>query len=162
MALELCDREKAKMYADLPELDEQKRNLWLLIARNLLQEKPAENVKSNLAWLLDPQKSANWLQLDDLIPLLPKKVKLKEIKHLLSMGMEKRTRQLSALKESVKQIGSSTKEMEVEQRRLISQHVTVSPNMNCNLCSQLIFREKFYAFPCEHSFHFYCILDFIR
>ena len=26
----------------------------------------------------------------------------------------------------------------------------------------MIFREKFYAFPCEHSFHFYCILDFIR
>ena len=38
LALEIGDREKAKMYADLPELDEIKRDLWLLIARTLLQE----------------------------------------------------------------------------------------------------------------------------
>jgi len=52
--------------------------------------------------------------------------------------------------------------MDEERRRQMQKHITVFPSQTCILCNQIIFREKFYAFPCKHSFHRLCVLHFVK
>jgi len=91
IALELDELEVVRKYADLPDLGAQRRELWLIVAQELIKPySEFTDLKDKLKFLL----SSPCLQLDDILPLLPKTLKIKDLKPILIKGIRKRTAKL--------------------------------------------------------------------
>lgn len=159
------------MLANRPKSKLQCKQLWMMIAEELLVVQMEDIVpqsgkqftmklRGSLEILLKSEQSC--LTIEDILPLLPPKTKMKEIKKFLSSRITGRMDEINRLKKNIERKSKEIQKLQDSKKKKGKSHILVDPNQKCDLCKQTIFSEEFYVFSCKHSLHRYCIIRMFK
>ena len=159
--------DEAKKLASRASTFAQRKQLWLLIAKELLVVQMRDIADPNgeifktklreaLGLLLTSQDTC--LTIEDILPLLPAKTKMREIKRFLSQRVTERMSEINSLRRNIESQSKEIDKLQETKRRKGKSHILVDPNQQCDLCRQIIFSEEFYVFSCKHALHRFCII----
>ena len=171
LALATNKNEEAQKLANRARTSPQRKQLWLLIAQQLLVVQLGEvgdptsdrfkfKLREALAILLTSQESC--LRIEDVLPLLPPKTKMREIKRFLSQRVTDRMKEINGLRRNIEGQSIEIEKLQETKRKKGKSHILVDPNQQCDLCRQIIFSEEFYVFSCKHSLHRFCIIRMLQ
>ena len=110
LALESGKLVEAQTIANRPSASESKKAMWTLIAKEMLEvqqnefeDQQSERAKTKLKQSFDVLLSeSSCLTIEDLIPMLPAKTKMRDIKRLLTSRITERVQFLDSLKTTIK------------------------------------------------------------
>ena len=154
-AIEYNCIELGKKYANMPSDQWIRKELWLSIARYVMENN--SDVQTTFELINESNGS---LTLNEILKYIAPKVKLKFIRDdVLSQVNDYDTKILHS-KSKLRELNEVAKEIGEFQREVIGHPIHLPTNMSCNKCNQsLTNTEPFYAFPCRHAFHLHCLLD---
>ena len=113
-------------------------------------------LRGALEILLKSEQSC--LTIEDVLPLLPPKTKMKEIKKFLSNRITDRMSEINRLKKNIERKSKEVQTLQDSKKKKGKSHILVDPTQKCDLCKHSIFSEEFYVFSCKHAMHRYCII----
>eukprot|EP01038_Epipyxis_sp_PR26KG_P012525 gene12525-16800_t len=132
-----------------------KKKLWLVIAKNAIEEegvdmsKPIQLIK----------ESAGILTIDDLLPHLPDFTEIDLFKEEICQTLEQVGSKISNLKSQMDELAESANSTVTELENMKNKAYSVSSQyQKCEHCSEVLFGKQFYLFPCSHGFHSHCLL----
>lgn len=152
-ALEI-DLELAKTVAKRAATDDQKKSLWLLVAGHVVKEDV--HAKGALALI---QESDGYLQIEDLLPLLPEFTEIDLFKEEICLALEQSESQIETLKAEMEELSESAEAINDELDSMKKRGFSVSSTQRCEHCMKPLFSGQFYLFPCSHGFHTHCLLE---
>ena len=112
--------------------------------------------KENLRILLQSKESC--LHIEDILPLLHKKTKMREIKIYLAQRVKNKIEDINFSKKDIEEQSKEIQKLHESKKKKGKSHILVDPSQKCDLCQQTIFSEEFYVFSCKHSLHRFCIV----
>lgn len=140
----------AKQYAMLPSDDKVKKKLWLDIARAIM----TKNIKVEVTGLEIINESKNNLNLNDVLPFVSPKVKLKVFRHDILTQLENYGNKIDDLRKQMVEYNKNSEEIGEEIKELNGISLVISPDKFCDQCEKILLgSEKFFIFPCRHGFH---------
>ena len=116
-------------------------------------------LREALALLLTSEESC--LTIEDVLPLLPPKTKMREIKFLLSKRIKDRMTEINGLRLNIESQSKEIEKLQETKKKKGNSHTLVDPTQNCSLCDQMIVRDEFYVFSCKHALHRFCIIGLL-
>mmetsp|Transcript_34578 Transcript_34578/g.52881 ORF Transcript_34578/g.52881 Transcript_34578/m.52881 type:complete len:156 (+) Transcript_34578:1818-2285(+) len=147
----------AKQYANKPDDKQQKKKLFMKIAKYLFNTKKVPlRQKYKISEALEILKDSK-LKIDDLLPLFPPDEKVKDMKQHLCDCLDDYQQKIKNLKDELESHSQSAEQLRKQQRKQKHKHITINPSQMCDICFKPIFDREFYVFPCQHAFHRQCI-----
>jgi len=157
LSLETRKYKEAKEYADLPSDKRTRKKLWIEIAKVIIKENE-DNVKASF----DIMNESGMLTLSDILQFLSPKMKLSVFKKELMNSLQSYGKDINELKQKISVYTKNAEELTTRLNDLQNSCVPVSANQYCDKCKKtLLGEERFYVFPCLHSFHRWCLLDWM-
>ena len=74
------------------------------------------------------------LTIEDLLPLLPPKTKMREIKKFLSLRIDERMGEINGLKNSIEDQSHVISKLQESKKKKGKSHILIDPNQQCFLC----------------------------
>ncbi|PRT53043.1 Vacuolar protein sorting-associated protein 18 [Wickerhamiella sorbophila] len=124
--------------------------LWLRIAKMRV-------AKDGPAGALVLAESGN-LSIEELLQLLPDFESLGDFAPNVIRGLEKSSRELKKINEEMTQSLLAGRNMQSQSDDLKKRYVLVEQGEDCQTCHFSLLTRKFYVFPCQHGFHFDCLI----
>uniref|UniRef100_A0A6B2KX76 Uncharacterized protein n=1 Tax=Arcella intermedia TaxID=1963864 RepID=A0A6B2KX76_9EUKA len=162
-ALLVGNIEMAKSIADKPQSDpnipsdedkdELRKNLWLIIARHVVEKD--KNIKKAMEYL----KDTDLLKIEDVLPFFPDFELIDDFKDAIIAALQEYNRHLDSLKNEMKETTKSAELIREDIKSLRNNFVHIEANDKCELCKFPILSNSFYLFPCGHTFHCHCLQD---
>eukprot|EP00163_Fabomonas_tropica_P023207 TRINITY_DN40509_c0_g1_i1.p1 TRINITY_DN40509_c0_g1~~TRINITY_DN40509_c0_g1_i1.p1 ORF type:complete len:911 (+),score=256.88 TRINITY_DN40509_c0_g1_i1:23-2734(+) len=146
------DNDLAKINADKPEDDEQRKKLWLKIARHVVEEE--KDIKQAIQFL----STCDLLKIEDILPFFPDFVLIQDFKDAICNALEDYNRHIEELKQEMDEATRSADLIRYDIKDLRNRYGFVKVNQTCDLCHFPVLSRQFYLFPCQHAFHADCLL----
>lgn len=124
--------------------------LWIRIARMRI-------AKDGSAGALALAANKN-VPIEELLPLLPDFDSLGDFAPEVIKGLEKSSRRLEQIDDEMNQSLRSSKTMQSQIAELKKRYVLVEQGEECQLCEFPLVTRNFYVFPCQHAFHYDCLI----
>lgn len=134
--------------------DAKKKSLWLLVASHVVKEDV--HAKGALGLI---QESDGYLQIEDLLPLLPEFTEIDLFKEEICLALEQSESQIETLKAEMEELSESAEAINDELDSMKKRGFSVSSAQRCEHCKGALFSNQFYLFPCSHGFHTNCLLE---
>lgn len=113
-------------------------------------------LRESLSLLLTSEESC--LTIEDVLPLLPPRTKMREIKRFLSKRITDRMTEITGLRRNIESQSKEIEKLQETKKKKGNSHTLVDPTQNCSLCDQIIVSDEFYVFSCKHALHRFCII----
>jgi len=147
----------AKEYANLPLDIKLRKKLWTEIAKAKMKDEE-ENVKIGFEII----NESKILTLGDILPFLSPKMKLSSFKDDLVNSLEAYGKKIKELKVQMAEYSKSSKDITMQLKQMRNSCIAVSTDQYCERCKKLLLGgERFYIFPCLHSFHRTCLTEWM-
>lgn len=139
LALSQSDFELAKKYASKSFIDQKvKKNLWLKIAKEILQQQKAvlnpgekdTNISEALS-LLD--ETSDILRVDDLLPFFPNNTKVETLKDKLCDSLRSYNQRISNLKNELSEQSKNAEDLREKNRKFKNKFISVHPTQSCEI-----------------------------
>jgi hypothetical protein len=157
LALKKRDIDLACMVADKPSNDEAlRKSLWLEIADKVIASKK-DGFKSAINLL----NQCELLKIEDLLPLFPDFTVIDDFKHEVISSMEAYNSKIGQLNREMEESIVTARNVKNEIGKFKKRYVLIEPGESCAICDFPLATRRFYVFPCQHAFHFDCLLDAI-
>lgn len=159
LALTSKNYDLAKKYASKSFIDQKlKKNLWLKIAKKILNESQdgKEEVKKALD-LLDETKDI--LRIDDLLPYFPPATPIEVLKEKLCESLRSYNDRINNLKNELSEQSKNAEDLREKNKKFKNKFISVHPTQTCEICFTSLLSQTFYAFHCGHGFHRECLID---
>jgi len=172
------DIELAKGFADKPDDKEDRKKLWLLIARHMIESNSARDslgsgdIRSAVEFL---REARGLLQVEDILPFFPDFVHIDDFKDAICTSLEDYNEQIECLKGEMEEATRGAELLRNDISLLGERSITVEHDAPCSRCMAPIFSGAgdlkqrdpsgaagVYVFPCGHSFHGECCLMELR
>jgi hypothetical protein len=154
LALKKGETELAASVADKPMNDsEMRKSLWLQVARKVVSGK--NGVESAVA-LLD---RCDLLKIEDLLPLFPDFTVIDSFKEQVTMSLEEYNNTISQLTREMEESIATSSNVKDQISKFKRRYALIEPGEGCGICTFPLATRRFYVFPCQHAFHFDCLLD---
>ena len=88
--------------------------------------------------------------------VLPDDFEVKQ-KNYIATYLEKEKKKIEVCKERLMSIEQEAKQLKEAQDKRCHDRIVINPTRACEICGKLAITEKFYAFPCRHTFHVECL-----
>lgn len=173
LALQHRNFELAMEMADLPADNKTTRkSLWLEIARLYVSDgglavgsdastaTTSTSLKVNAA--LSLLKRCDLLRIDDLLPLFPDFTVIDDFRDEIIASLEQYNDDISRVNRSMEESQKTLDNIKDQLKNFRKRYVLVEPGEACALCRFPLATRKFYVFPCQHGFHFDCLIDGIN
>lgn len=148
---------QAKKYANMPADEKLKKKLWLQIAKEAMQEYSADK-KSGLEIINESQS----LTLGDVISFVSAKVKLSTFRDDLLSSLKNFGDKIDHLKTEMTDFNKSSQNIMDGLQAGPNTPIAIPGNQYCEKCKgPLLGCDKVYLFPCMHSFHKECLIEWI-
>ncbi len=139
----------AKRYANMPTDEKIRKSLWVEVARTVMQESKSE-IKAGFAVISESKV----LTLGDVLPFLSPKIKLERFKDDLVASLKTYGTRIDEIKHQMEDYSKSAEDINGQLKELQNSCIPVPTDQFCDKCKKpLLGNERFYVFPCLHSFH---------
>ena len=165
----------AKQSADLPRDDEQRKALWLQVARHAIAESERDrkaaggtDQAASVRGVVTLLQECELLRIDDLLPEFPDFARIDDFKEQICASLEDYNRQIHELKAEMSEATASADALRKDIKQLRERSLTVpegrlcdSPELaptyapTCGGCA--VAGHAFVAFPCGHAFRLKCL-----
>jgi len=146
----------AKEYASMPKDAGLRKMLWLQVA-GAVMGKESPDMQTSFALVQDSKGN---LVLNDVIPLVSPKVKLKSFRDDIVSQVQLFDAKINQSRKEIDEYNNFSQEIIEEQKVLENIPILLPPDKGCDRCEKIIVNSgKFFAFPCLHAFHRTCLLD---
>jgi len=135
--------------------EEEKRRLWLIIAKYIIQT--GNDMKAAMALIKDCN-----LKLEDILPYFPDFARIGDFKDEICASLESYNKTIESLKSEMGQYTTSAERIREDTHELRSRSGFVTANQKCDLCAQPVLVKQFFLFPCTHVFHVDCASNHVR
>ena len=168
------DIELAKGFADKPDDREDRKKLWLLIARHMIEAGSARgssggsDIRSAVEFL---REARGLLQVEDILPFFPDFVHIDDFKDAICTSLEDYNERIEGLKSEMEEATRGAELLRNDISLLSERNITVQHDVPCSRCGAPIFSglgdlkrrdlsgaAAVFVFPCGHSFHGECCL----
>lgn len=163
LALDKNELELAYQIADTPSSQpELRKQLWLKIAERVIKTSMFTEAlttrNEKLTPLSDLLDRCSLLNIEDILGLLPDFTQIDEIKEQVISSMERYNASIGQLTREMDESLATAQHIQTEMKQFTKRHVLVEPGEQCCLCGFPLATRWFYVFPCQHSFHFDCLV----
>eukprot|EP01022_Parablepharisma_sp_SALTPOND_P000883 TRINITY_DN105194_c3_g1_i1.p1 TRINITY_DN105194_c3_g1~~TRINITY_DN105194_c3_g1_i1.p1 ORF type:complete len:1042 (-),score=138.06 TRINITY_DN105194_c3_g1_i1:6642-9767(-) len=149
--------ELAKKYANFPSDEKIRKKLWIEIAKAVMQASESD-VKAGF----DVITESKILTLGDVLQFLSPKMKLSAFKDDLVSSLQSYGTKIREIKRQMSDYSKSAEEITMQLKELQNSCIPVPTDQYCDKCKKpLLGNERFYIFPCLHSFHRQCLVDWM-
>jgi hypothetical protein len=155
LALRVGDVALAKIHADKPASEEERKRLWLRVARHVVEEK--QDIKAAMRTLAD----TDLLQIEDVLPFFPDFVLIDDFKDEICAALEAHAAKLQELRASLDEAAETAASVRVDVEKLQNRFVTIDASERCAVCSRGVFTKQFFVFPCMHVMHADCLIGLV-
>eukprot|EP00826_Nyctotherus_ovalis_P020515 TRINITY_DN16457_c0_g1_i2.p1 TRINITY_DN16457_c0_g1~~TRINITY_DN16457_c0_g1_i2.p1 ORF type:complete len:542 (+),score=128.02 TRINITY_DN16457_c0_g1_i2:239-1864(+) len=147
----------AKEYANAPQDEKLRKELWLVIAQALIKDYPDDTRIG-----LETMNESQILTLADILPFLSPNITLSSFKNDLASSLQSYGERLRELKGQMSDYSKSAEDINTQLKSLKNSCIPVPSEQYCDKCKDsLIGEARFYVFPCLHSFHRNCIIRWL-
>ncbi|KAK3096988.1 hypothetical protein FSP39_005437 [Pinctada imbricata] len=148
------DVELAKEMADKPEddNDDLKKKLWLRIARHVVEKE--RDVKRAMEFLHD----CDLLKIEDILPFFPDFVTIDHFKDAIVTSLQEYNHHIEQLRDDMDEATKSAEEIRKEIHSFRNKYAFVNAQDKCAACGFPLMMRAFYIFPCNHKFHYDCLI----
>eukprot|EP00922_Rhytidocystis_sp_ex-Travisia-forbesii_P000160 GHVS01000250.1.p1 GENE.GHVS01000250.1~~GHVS01000250.1.p1 ORF type:complete len:547 (-),score=115.77 GHVS01000250.1:171-1658(-) len=140
----------AKLSARQAADESVKTRLWRLIAEYIAKTGESSELLSLVA------ESDGVLRIQDILPYMDDGVLVEEIRDHICSALDIYQQKISANKHEMEEHRKAASSLKQDIKAVNQRCVVVSVSKKCDSCRELVFAEKFYAFPCGHCFHATC------
>ncbi|KAF0974468.1 hypothetical protein FDP41_006500 [Naegleria fowleri] len=146
LALENDHIELARECADKPEDDENKKKLWLKIAKHVINHNTG--VKQAIEFLSYTDK----IKLEDILPYFPDFSHIDDFKEEICKSLEQYKDEIEKLKSEMQEATQTASEIREDIKELKHRYGFITANATCDLSLKSVLTTDFYLFPCQHVF----------
>jgi len=149
------DIELAKINAEKPEDEDQRKNLWLCIAKNVIEEKKDIKMAMNIL-----QESKDLLKIEDILPFFPDYVQIKTFKEEIIQSLKEYNNSIDLLKKEMEVSDENSKRImgDIDQLKEKTRYIDTKQQI-CEICHFSILDKSFFLFPCQHVYHTTCLAE---
>lgn len=104
------------------------------------------------------EKSTNHLKIETVLNLFPDFATIAEIKPNLVQTLELYDAKLARLNAELEKSAGDAENIRKAVKDLNGRYVIVPVMRDCDICQKALMTKLFYVFPCNHAFHFDCLL----
>lgn len=171
LALDKDEMELAYQIAEsVSNQNELCKQLWMKIVERVLKKTlfvdavAGDNSKQavNSAQQIEPIRQllerCTVLNIEDILGLLPEFTSIDEIKDQVITSMERYNNSIGQLTREMDESLITAQHIQSEMKQFSKRHVLIEPGEQCCLCGFPVATRWFYVFPCQHSFHFDCLV----
>ncbi|XP_067928521.1 vacuolar protein sorting-associated protein 18 homolog [Watersipora subatra] len=151
LALEV-DLSLAKENAHKPSDDEERKKLWLDIARHVVEKQ--QNIDDAMKVL----KECDLLKIEDILPFFPDFVTIDKFKEAITKSLAEYNEHITSLKADMEETTKSADQIRQQIQDFRIKSGVVRTTDKCSLCSYPLVTRSFYLFPCQHKFHSDCLV----
>lgn len=156
LALKRGETELAANVSDKPMNDpELRKSLWLQVARNVISGKDGVNQAVGLL------ERCDLLKIEDLLPLFPDFTVIDSFKEQVTSSLEDYNDTINQLTREMEESINTSANIKEQISKFKRRYALIEPGEGCGLCTYPLATRRFYVFPCQHAFHFDCLLGFI-
>jgi hypothetical protein len=152
LALEV-DVAEAKQIVSKSRVPEEKKKLWLLIARHVIKQETGGDVSRAIAVL---KECPQYLQLEDILPFFPDFAEIGQFKQEICEALTKYSGDIEQLRETMGNYTDSAEKIRADLEALNRRSGVIRYNQQCDTCSLPLLTQQFIYFPCTHAFHVSC------
>ena len=159
MALDNNFIDIAKEYAKLAPDPWMCKKLWVDIAKHVLKSKDA-SMEASFELVKESDKK---LVLNDILLYVSSKIKLKSFKGDITDQVTAYDKKIDEFKTEIKEFNEISQHIYKQTRETLHKPTFIPPDKNCDRCDKLLNKENdFYVFPCMHTFHWNCLIDWYK
>jgi len=140
----------AKANADQPELESERKQHWLKIAKHVL----AKAVKSQqgVKGAIQEFAAHDLIRIEDILPFFPKDTLIDDFRDEICSSLEKYNQQIERLKREMTEATQSATLIQQDIENLPNRFGYIHAEQRCMLSGQPLRDCEFYLFPCGHAF----------
>ena len=146
LALENDDIDLARECADKPDDDENRKKLWLKIAKHVINHNTG--VKQAIEFLSYTDK----IKLEDILPYFPDFSRIDDFKEEICKSLDQYKNEIEKLKNDMQLATQTASEIREDIKELKHRYGFITSNAKCDLSSKSVLTTDFYLFPCQHVF----------
>jgi hypothetical protein len=135
--------------------DEERKRLWLIIARHLIVN---NKDVSRAMTMLKPCD----LRLEDILPYFPDFVRIGDFKDEICDSLEGYNTTIENLKSEMDMYTGSAERIRDDISDLRNRSGFVTASQKCDMCARPVLVRQFCLFPCTHVFHTSCLEAHVR
>ncbi|XP_074595278.1 vacuolar protein sorting-associated protein 18 dor [Brevipalpus obovatus] len=151
------DIDLAKKTANLPQMnDELRRELWLKIARKLIEERKDVVKVSQLL------NECDLLKIEDILPSSPDFVVIDHLKDAVCSSLSDYLQQLKDFEQDIEEVTDNAHHISQEILSLRDRSIVIREDDKCAICGHSALSLPFHAFPCHHMYHTNCLHNEIQ
>jgi vacuolar protein sorting-associated protein 18 len=151
LALQL-DVELAKLNADAADEEEDRKKLWLRIAKHVVQ------VQEDIPASMDLLAESQLLRIEDILPFFQDFVRIDQFKDEICSSLRDYNTHIEDLRANMEDATQSADMLRSDIRDLKHRRATLAATQKCDHCGKALLSRRFFLFPCSHGWHSDCIL----
>uniref|UniRef100_A0A060T7U8 ARAD1C30690p n=1 Tax=Blastobotrys adeninivorans TaxID=409370 RepID=A0A060T7U8_BLAAD len=157
LALKRNDNELAASIADKPSNDpELRKTLWLEVAEHMVKQ------DGKFETAIDLLNRCELLKIEDLLPFFPDFTSISSFKRQVISSLEGYNDSISQLNKEMESSVATSNNLKEEIKKFQRRYMIIEPGEGCAICNFPLATRRFYVFPCQHAFHFDCLLNAIN
>jgi hypothetical protein len=144
--------------ADLPDEYDEKKKLWLKIAKHVV------TVNNNFQEAIKFLKITDIIKLEDVLPFFPDFVEIDNFKDEVIKSLKEYKDEIDSLQSQMQEATQNANFIREDIKELKHRYGYINKNANCTSdnCKKSVIQTEFYIFPCQHMFHTNCLIYEIK
>eukprot|EP00658_Telonema_sp_P-2_P068297 TRINITY_DN5723_c0_g1_i10.p1 TRINITY_DN5723_c0_g1~~TRINITY_DN5723_c0_g1_i10.p1 ORF type:complete len:969 (-),score=176.47 TRINITY_DN5723_c0_g1_i10:301-3207(-) len=140
----------AKVNANRPETEEERRQHWLAIAKHMLSG--AVQTGDGVKGVIKELAANDLVRIEDILPFLPKDTLIDDFCHEICTSLEDYNKNIERLKREMTEATNSSSLIQQDLENLPNRFGYVHADQRCGLSGEPLLDQDFYLFPCGHAF----------
>ena len=155
IALDLEDLDMAQRTLEFSRDDDQRRKIWLHIARFVVQKK--QDIKQAMDYM---RQSGDLVKIEDILPFFPDFVTIDHFKEAICDSLSEYSQHIERLRAEMEESNLAADQVRKEISAFKEErHVIVKAAECCEACSKFLMTRAFHLFGCGHKFHSDCLAE---
>ncbi|XP_003738575.1 vacuolar protein sorting-associated protein 18 homolog [Galendromus occidentalis] len=148
---ELGDVKRAEEIANVPEDDDIRKKLWLMIAKHVVSEK--QDIGHAMKFL----QTCDLLKIEDILPFFPEFACIDHFKEAICESLQSYKGVIKELRDNMDEATKAADEIRQEIQEVKNRCFVVDRTHKCASCGFALLNQAFYIFACSHRFHASCL-----